>query len=227
MYHKLAEIDFSYAQNIEQDYSFCFLVLKMAKMIFIVLLLLTMILPTHLLYQSIIKFTLSGFEYQPNNNYQLITTNTAQTEMRCSAACNQLSSCRVFDYDTLSKRCRLFEGDSTTGSIISSSSSTSMAGIVQISSNLYSSINNQTCQACQQNRYSTCSTNTSRCQCPDHSYWNGSICTLQRYENETCDQPNGCRSDFNLTCLTDCYGYFPKCLSSSVYSKNICYSYTF
>jgi hypothetical protein len=30
-----------------------------------------------------------------------------------------------------------------------------------------------------------------------------------------------CRSDLNLTCLTDCYGYAtPKCLLSSIYIKN-------
>ena len=46
---------------------------------------------------------------------------TAQTKSHYSAAYNQLSSCRMIDYDSISKRCRLFEDDSTTGSIISSS----------------------------------------------------------------------------------------------------------
>jgi hypothetical protein len=119
----------------------------------------------------------------------------------------------------------LFEGDSTTGSIISSSSSTSVVGTVSISSTLYASTYNQPCEACQQNRYEVCSTNTSTCQCPDHTYWNGSVCALQLFENETCGQVDSCRSDFNLSCLTDCYGDSPQCLQSMIYSKSTISSY--
>jgi hypothetical protein len=114
----------------------------------------------------------------------------------------------------------LFEGDSTTGSIISSSSSTSVVGTVSISSTLYSSTYNQPCESCEQNRYEVCSTNTSTCQCPDHTYWNGSVCALQLFENETCGQANSCRSDLNLSCLTDCYGNSPQCLQPMIYSEN-------
>ncbi|CAF3473197.1 unnamed protein product [Rotaria socialis] len=88
-----------------------------------------------------------GLEYTPINNVQLIATKYIQTKFLCSAACNQESSCRIFDYDLISKRCRLFEGDSTTGSINLSSSPTSIVGVVSISSSIYSSINNQLCQA--------------------------------------------------------------------------------
>ncbi|CAF0866509.1 unnamed protein product [Rotaria sp. Silwood1] len=158
------------------------------------------------------ELTSMGLEYAPNNQIQLIVTETIQTKTLCSAACNQLPSCRIFDYDLISKRCRLFEGDSITGSIISSSSSTSIVGIVRISSNLYLSIHNQFCQACPENRYEVCSTNTNKCQCPVHTYWNGSVCALQLFENDTCTQPDACRSDLNLTCTTDCYGNWPKCL---------------
>jgi hypothetical protein len=120
----------------------------------------------------------------------------------------------------------LFEGDSTTGTIISSSSSTSVVGTVRISSTLYSSTYNQPCQSCQQNRYEVCSINTSTCQCPVHTYWNGLVCALQLFENETCGQVNSCRSDLNLSCLTDCYGSSaPKCLQSIIYSKKIISSY--
>ena len=45
---------------------------------------------------------------------------TAPTKIHHSAACNQLSSCSIFDYESISKRCRLFQDDSTTGAIISS-----------------------------------------------------------------------------------------------------------
>ncbi len=166
-----------------------------------------------------------GLQYQPTNSIQLISIQTAQSKLRCSAACNQLKSCRIFDYDIESKQCRLFEGDSTTGSIISSSSSTSVVGIISISSTLYSSSYNQSCQLCQYSRYETCSSNTSTCQCPSHTYWNGSICALQLFGNDTCEQLNSCRSDLNLSCLTDCYGNSPTCVSSAIYSKNTISSY--
>jgi len=173
------------------------------------------------IYQSNIKFTSSGFEYQPQNTIQLISINTAQTKLRCSAACNQLSSCRIFDYDSVSQRCRLFEGDTTTGSIIPSSSSTSVVGTVRIDSTLYSPIYNQSCQSCQQNRYEVCSANTTTCQCPPHSYWDGSVCALQLFQNDACSQLDMCRSDLNLTCGSNCNGYPPQCLQPVlfVYSK--------
>ncbi|CAF3914919.1 unnamed protein product, partial [Rotaria magnacalcarata] len=66
----------------------------------------------------------------------------------------------------ISKRYRLFEGDSTTGSINSPLSPTSIVGVVSISSSIYSSINNQLCQSCTENRYEVCFASTNRCQCP-------------------------------------------------------------
>ena len=194
------------------------------KMIFsILLLLVAMTLHINGAYQSTIQLSSMGLEYQPNNNIRFIATNIAQTQIRCSAACNQLPTCRIFDYDTLSKRCRLFEGDTTTGSIIPSSSPTSLVGTVYISSTIYSSIYNQSCQSCQQNRYQVCSTNTTTCQCPDHFYWNGSVCALQLLQDESCLQSDMCRSDLNLTCASYCYGYLPVCSQSAmfIYSEYI------
>jgi len=190
-----------------------------------IILLILIISPIDSVYQSTLQFTSIGLQYQPNNNLQLISTKSIKTKLLCSAQCNQLTTCRIFDYDTVSKRCRLFEGDLTTGSIISSSSSTSVVGTVQISSNLYSSVYNQSCQLCHQNRYETCCTNTSTCQCPGHTYWNGSVCALQLFVNATCGQSNACRSDLNLSCLSDCYGYSSKCLPSATYSKKKIYSH--
>jgi hypothetical protein len=51
------------------------------------------------------------------------------------------------------------------------------------------------------------------------------VCALQLFENETCGQLNSCRSDFDLSCLTDCYGFSPKCLPSVIYSKDTISSY--
>ncbi|CAF3800152.1 unnamed protein product [Rotaria sordida] len=178
----------------------------------LIILIIINVLPIDSIYQSYMKLTSTGLEYTPNNTIQLLATEIIQTKILCSEACNQLSSCRIFDYDLISKRCRLFEGDSTTGSIISSSSSTSIVGIVQIFSTLYSSIHNQSCQACQENRYEICFTNINKCQCPANTYWNGSVCALQLFENDTCTQRDACRSNLNLTCTTDCYGDWSKCL---------------
>ncbi len=182
-----------------------------------ILLLLGIILRVDGIYQSMIAFSSMSLEYQPKNAFQLILTNTAQTKLRCSEICNQMSSCRVFDYDSISQRCRLFEGDLTTGSIISSSSSTSAVGTVRIGSSLYSSIHGQSCQSCQQDRYEACSANTTTCQCPLHSYWDGSICALQLFQDDVCSEPDMCRSDLNLNCGSYCDGYPPKCLPSAPY----------
>jgi hypothetical protein len=96
-------------------------------------------------------------------------------------ACNQLTSCRTFDYDLVSQRCRLFEGDST---------------------------------------------NTSSCQCPLNTYWNGFVCALQLFENDPCEQSDACRLDLNLTCISpNCYGEFPKCSVPVFDSKHITFSY--
>ena len=196
-------------------------------MIVCIFVLMVLIRPISGIYQSIIQYSLSGLEFQPKNTIQLISSQTIQTIVLCSAACNQLSSCRVFDYDTVSKRCRLFEGDSTTGAIISSNSSTSFVGTVYISSSLYSSAHNQPCQACQQDRYEVCSTNTSTCQCPPHSYWDGSVCALQLFENETCGQVDACRLDLNLSCPSNCYGEFLQCSPTVFNSKLSIFSHTF
>ncbi|CAF0913916.1 unnamed protein product [Adineta ricciae] len=170
----------------------------------------------HTNYESRIAITPSGYEFQLTYSIQLLVSTTAQTIITCSAACNQLASCRTFDFDSVSKRCRLFEADGiTTGSIIVSSSLTSRVGTVQISSDLYSSTHNQPCTWCQMDRYETCSANTSTCQCPRNSYWDGSVCALQLFQNNTCKQQNACRSDLNLTCAQDCSGIFTKCVSAS------------
>jgi hypothetical protein len=57
----------------------------------------------------------------------------------------------------------------------------------------------QPCSQCSENRYMTCSNNT--CQCPLHSFWNGSLCENQRYENASCLNDEWCRNDpFGLIC---------------------------
>ena len=174
--------------------------------------------PVSSVFRSYITLSPFGMEFQPRMAIQLLSITASRNTARCSTACNQLQSCRTFDYDLLSKQCRLFEGDSTTGLTILALSLTSIVGTVRVLPSLYTSTYNQPCAMCEHNRYQICSTNTSSCQCLPHTYWNGLICALQLFENDTCAQVDACRSDFNLTCSTNNYGEYQKCDRSPVSS---------
>ena len=167
------------------------------------------------IFESYANVSSAGFEFQPRTITQLLWTTNTATPLRCSALCNQLLSCRIFDYDSASRRCRLFEGDATTGSSILSSSPTSVVGTVRLLASLYLPMHNQPCSTCAQSRYEICSVGTNRCQCPAHSYWNGAMCALALFENDTCTQMDACRSDLNLTCPGNCYGDFKRCIKTS------------
>jgi hypothetical protein len=153
--------------------------------------------------------------FQPRMTIQLLSMTTCQTTAQCAAACNQVQPCRTFDYDLSSKQCRLFEGDPTTGFTALSSTAMSIVGTVRIFSSLFTSAHNQPCVMCEKSRNEICSVNTSRCQCPTHTYWDGLICALQLFENDTCTQIDACRSDLNLTCSANIYGEFQKCAQPS------------
>ena len=178
---------------------------------FITIAVLALFSPVSSIFQSRIKMSSLGKEFQPRNMAQLIFQTTMASRLRCSAACNQRPACRALDYDSASRRCRLFEGDLTTGSIVASASATSSVGIVTLSASLFSASHNQSCSACQDSRYETCSAMTSRCQCGPRSFWDGSTCSLQQFEGGSCSQVDGCRGDLNLTCSVDYYGAFQNC----------------
>ncbi|CAF1531684.1 unnamed protein product [Adineta ricciae] len=166
----------------------------------------------HSIYYSRITFSAIEHEFQPVNSVQLILVTIAKSRTMCSVACNEQPFCRTLDYDSASGRCRLFEADETTGSIISSTSPTSIVGTVSISSLEFVHIHNESCKACQQDRYEYCPINGNTCQCWPHTFWNGSVCLLQLFENGTCSQLDACRDDFNLTCATE-MGQFTICTS--------------
>ena len=174
----------------------------------------------HSIYQSRIMFSPAAHEFQPRDSIQLISVTTARSRTICSAACNEQPICRTFDYDSASTRCRLFEADQTTGSIIPSISSTSIVGNVLISPSQFFHIHNQSCETCQEDRYEYCSINGSTCQCRPHTFWNGSICLLQLFENDTCSQIDACRSDLNLTCATE-YGQLSICTTGICFPRNL------
>jgi hypothetical protein len=184
-------------------------------MLFTILIIVTLS-PIHSIYQSFVEFSSVGHEFQAQNPIQLLLETTFANQLLCSLACNQEPSCHAFDYDSISGRCRLFEGDLTTGSIVSSVSVDSIVGIVDLFPSLFSPTHNQPCGACLESRYEICSTTTNTCQCKPHTFWEGSICSLQLFNNDTCSQIDSCRADLNLTCMTDSYGQFNQC-SSGIY----------
>ncbi|CAF4822667.1 unnamed protein product, partial [Rotaria magnacalcarata] len=95
--------------------------------------------PAHAIYSSTLSLSLQGHEFQPQYSVQLIFNETARSRLLCSAACSQNPSCRIFDYDSSSHRCRLFEADLTNGAIIATGSQTSIVGSVILSASLYAS----------------------------------------------------------------------------------------
>jgi hypothetical protein len=171
------------------------------------------------IYQSYMTLSPFGMEFQLWKGVQQLSRTTASTNLRCAALCNQLITCRTFDYDTVSRQCRLFEADMTTGSIIVSSSPSSVVGNVVVDASTFANTHDQSCSLCQQSRYEICSVNTSSCQCPPHTYWNGLVCALQLLNNQSCSQGDACRSDLNLTCSANCYGESPRCQVSTPTSK--------
>ena len=174
--------------------------------------------PVFSIYQTRMKLSPSGYKFQRRFDIQLTLNTTARSRIICAAMCDQQPLCRAFDYDSTSSRCRLFEGDLTTGSISPSTSLTSITGIVLISPPLFASIHNQPCHKCQENRFEFCSSNASTCGCWPRTFWDGSICSLQLFENDTCSQIDACRTDLNLTCAVDCYGRFTKCSPGNLFS---------
>ncbi|CAF0979687.1 unnamed protein product [Adineta steineri] len=155
-----------------------------------------------------------GSEFLPIDSSELLLSTMAPNRRRCAIACHNQWACRTFDYDSISQRCRLYEGDLTTGSIVTSSSASSIVMSIELSSNTCASTHNQPCEACIDSRYEQCLNNI--CQCPPRTYWNGSECLLQLFQNQTCTQADACRKDFNLTCLPTYINTFTYCAVTTV-----------
>ena len=174
--------------------------------------LVTILLTADAMYQSRFSISSTGYQFEPRNSIQLILTAAAQTQTICAATCNKIPACRVFNYDSTSSFCQLFEGDLTTGLMIPSLSNTSAVGIVITSPSQFAHKYNQSCDICQDDRYLHCSINTSVCQCRPRTFWNGAVCLLQLFPNDTCSQMDACRSDLDLSCTMN-NGQFNTCAS--------------
>jgi hypothetical protein len=159
------------------------------------------------LYESAMYLTSFGTAFQPHNQIELLSTlSNTRSLLYCSMQCNQNRQCRTFDYDQTSGICRLFEGEFSTGTVITNSTySSSRIGAIRYNTTLTShsfSSYNQTCDQCGigQNRYLQCVNDT--CQCPVNTYWNGQTCLNQLYNGSNCSHTfsSPCRQDLNLTC---------------------------
>ncbi|CAF4490280.1 unnamed protein product, partial [Didymodactylos carnosus] len=150
-------------------------------------------------FQSLIHLDDFGTSFAPADPIELINTISVSSQIGCAQTCNVNSLCRTFDYDTLSKRCRLFEGEITTGKVNRSAAipSTSRVSSIAYTQQLYLAYN-QTCDQCQINRYLLCVNQT--CQCPPHTYWNAWMCLNQGYNGSLCQNDEWCRTDKNITC---------------------------
>jgi hypothetical protein len=148
--------------------------------------------------QTSIHLTLdSQLSFRPANNIELLQSSQISTLVRCSAACVVNRQCRTFDYDLSSHVCRLFEGSIDTGTIINGSSK---IGNIPLDAQFFLNTYNASCSSCINNRYFVCGSDNS-CQCPTHTFWNGSICENQLYQGSWCNNNSSCRTDLGLMCI--------------------------
>ena len=168
--------------------------------IMLLLILFLIVLPGIEPYQSYIRISDPGTQFFPIDEALLLLDKVPLPSYQdCAYACHHNDLCRVFDYDSLSQQCRLFEGDlETTGWIGPSNSSTLTAGDFEQLPFLFSAYG-QPCTACSENRYLRCINAT--CSCREHTYWTGDVCASQNLYAASCTVDDQCRSDLNQTCL--------------------------
>ena len=150
-------------------------------------------------YTSTFLLSSIGTSFQPANMIELLDLFNAEIEMDCLHRCNQNVRCRTVDYDSNSKQCRHFEGEVSTGTIITSNSSSSQVVAIEFSSIQYASYN-QTGSQCQISRYLVIDGISNRCMCPSNTFWNGSMCLNQLYNGSSCESDEWCRMSLNLIC---------------------------
>ena len=151
-------------------------------------------------WQSMMDVSVAGLMFSPVDAQALFLMEaSAGSLLRCALLCHSTPTCRIFDFDDQSRRCRIFEGDiGTMGSLVSSSSSQSRVGSMQLSA-AYFTRRGQACSFCEHSRYLTCVNGT--CQCYPHSYFDGSMCQSQKLIDASCNAATECRTDLNYTCL--------------------------
>ena len=154
------------------------------------------------------KFSITqpGNRFQPVNSLErLSVANNVHSTMSCAIICYSDSLCRTFDFDSNSKQCRLFEGSFDTGSLLPNFSS-AVIGWIDINTSIFD-LYNATSDRCAHSRFLDGSTLSGRCECPIHTFWNGSMCLNQRYNGSSCVQTSWCRTELWLNCISSvCVG---------------------
>ena len=154
------------------------------------------------IYDAYMSMMPAGYEFQPVNvSVQLLTTCYLSSFLRCARACALTPGCRTCDFDSSgSNRCRLYEADQTTGRIIASPSSL-LVGSVSLTNQQFNFFNQTPCNPyCSDNLNLACNANDT-CQCPARTYWDGSMCRLQKFTGASCSSDSECRGDLDFVCL--------------------------
>lgn len=141
-----------------------------------------------------------GLEFLPLDEESLFLLEiNVDSISSCGYTCHLNVHCRIFNYDDESHRCRLFQGDITLmGSIISSSSSNSYVGSIELRPEHFDN-RGRPCSFCQDSRYLTCINST--CQCQANTFFNGFMCQSKNLVGAKCINETECRLDRNYTCL--------------------------
>ncbi|CAF1178981.1 unnamed protein product [Didymodactylos carnosus] len=159
--------------------------------------------------ESTLKLVYSDAKFVPVNLVESLSVlSSVQLLIKCLQSCNQNILCRTFDYDPSAFTCELYQGDMSTGTLLSSSPS--IIGSVYFSSHLYT-VYGASCDRCLTNRYLICVNGA--CQCPLTTFWDGVICQNQLYFGAICVSTSSCRQALNLTC----YNSLCVCTNSTLY----------
>lgn len=154
------------------------------------------------------KFSMSqpGHRFEPANSVEFLSifTNVRST-ISCAMMCYRNNLCRTFNFDLISKACRLFEGSLDTGSLLPNFPST-VVGWINIDPSMFTSYN-ATSSRCVNNRFLDSTSVSGRCECPTHTFWNGSMCLNERYAGASCSGTKWCRTELWLNCISSmCVG---------------------
>lgn len=151
--------------------------------------------------QSRVYLEKAGTTFIPDDmDALLLGTWSAETTVACVYKCYTNLVCRTFNYDSSTSRCQLFEGDTVaTGSMHGTSSSTAIAGSIDVSEQDFENFN-KSCDQCDGTRFLRCV--NGQCKCQEHTYWNGTMCLPQSSMACTeCEQNmDMCRVDMGLAC---------------------------
>jgi hypothetical protein len=126
-----------------------------------------------------------GTIFQPANSIEVLSNSTAGSFFYCLTTCNTNPQCRTFHYDSASKQCALFEGAVSTGNVLASNSSSCKVGSICLATDLYKCYY-RTSGQCDFDRYLVKDVSTGLGVCPNHTYWNGTMCVNQGYLGSSC-----------------------------------------